>query len=91
MQTRGTESDCVYNELVALSPDLRQIRELDSIESDTLWLLFKKVKKILLCFLRIPIFDFFTDKICLNSEPMFEACFTEDVVNFLLSEYTGAK
>ena len=34
---------------------------------------------------------FCTNKIYLNSQLMFEACFTEGVVNFLLSESTGRK
>jgi len=49
-----------------------------------------KVHFVLLCS-NSQFLHFFTHKIHLNSEHLFEACFTEDVVIYLLSEFTGAK
>ena len=49
-----------------------------------------KVHFVLLCS-NSQFFHFFTRKIHLNSEHLFEACFTEDVVNYLLGKSTGAK
>ena len=41
--------------------------------------------------LNLQFLHFCRHKIHLNSQLMFEACFTEGVMNFLLSESTGRK
>ena len=71
--------------------DLQQTRVLDSIKSDSMAAIQEGKVTLVSCFLWILSFVCFTDKIHMNFELLFEVCFTEDGMNFLLSEHTGAK
>ena len=71
--------------------DLQQTRVLDSIESDTMAAVQEGKVTLVLLSLNSQFCMFYTDKIHMNFELLFEVCFTEDGMNFLLSEHTGAK
>lgn len=91
--TSDSESDWFYNESSCVevwSTDLQQIRELGSIESDTMAAI-QEGKVTFVPFAFLYNFVCFTDNVHLNSEQLFKDCFTEDGMNFFLSEHTGTK
>lgn len=81
--TSDSESDWFYESscVEVWSADLQQIRELGSIESDTMAAIQEgKVPFVPFAFLNN--FVCFTDSVHLNFEQLFKVCFTEDGMNF---------